>query len=156
VDLLVRVYHLNKSLLSEDQLRYLKNRLKVKDINRNKVTEADIEYLLDLIKSCNVIDYDFSHERTNEFTFDLNGNFREGAVRRVLKNLKPSDWAYRTRSINYNYLGNSLFVFKPKVQWTDKYNKPHYVEIYVKLDVSKSSSKTGVALVSFHSEDDNL
>lgn len=149
IDLLVRIGKLNKNLLSDAQRNFLETTLSIKDRDHSIVTDADINYLLGLMKSCNRVDYDLLHDKTNEFTFNNNQEFRERAVLRVLHNLNFNDWVYRTRSINYNYLGNTLFIFEPEVSWVDANNVTRYLKIYIKLDVSKTN-KCAVALVSFH------
>lgn len=154
LDLLIRVGKLKYDLLSTDQQKYLDDTLSQKDRTHNEITDEDINYLLTLIKACNKVDYDLVHDKTNKFTFNAEGDFRERAVLRVLKNLTFSDWIYRTRSINPRYLGNTLFIFDPDVSWVDADNQTRYLRLYVKLDVS-NSTKTAIALVSFHEYGDD-
>ncbi len=71
-------------------------------------------------------------------------------ILRILHKLTVSDWKYQTRSINWNHLGNTLFVFKPKLDYVDKMGMHHnQVELYIKLDVDETT-KSAVALVSMH------
>lgn len=154
LDLLIRVGKLKYDLLSTDQQKYLDDTLSQKDRTHNEITDEDINYLLTLIKECNRVDYDLVHDKTNKFAFNAKGDFRERAVLRVLKNLTFSDWIYRTRSINPRYLGNTLFIFDPDVSWVDANNQTRYLRLYVKLDVS-NSTKTAIALVSFHEYGDD-
>lgn len=149
IDLLIRVGRLNKNLLSIQQNKFLIDTLSIKDRQHDTITDNDINYLLDLIKNCNRIDYDLAHEKTNIFAFNSRGEFREAAVLRVLHNLQLSDWRYKTRSINYRYLGNTLFIFNPKITWRDNDGNDHDLNVYIKLDVSKTTH-TAIALVSFH------
>lgn len=154
LDLIIRVGRLKYDLLSTDQQKYLNDTLSQKDRTHNEITDEDINYLLTLIKECNKVDYDLVHDKTNKFTFNTKGDFRKHAVLRVLKNLTFSDWIYRTRSINPRYLGNTLFIFDPDVSWVDANNQTRYLRLYVKLDVS-NSTKTAIALVSFHEYGDD-
>ena len=149
IELLVRVGRGHKNLLSPEQQRYLEPILYQKDREHNQITDNDIRYLLEQIKGCNEIHYDFAHDKTNEFVYDKDNQFRKNAVLRVLKNLKFDDWEYRTRSINYRYLGNTLFIFDPDVSWINSDGQTRYLKLYVKLDVSNSNG-LGIALVSFH------
>lgn len=149
LDLLIRIGKLNKDLLSQPQKDYLNQILSQKDTKHTAATDADINYLLQLIKECDRIDYDLVHTKTNAFTFNHRGEFRENAVMHVLKGLTIEDWRSRTRSINYRYLGNTLFIFAPDITWNTTDGKTEYLKIYIKLDVDKST-KYGIALVSFH------
>ena len=149
-DLMCRVGRVNDKLLSGSQKDYIKYRLDRKDSTHNTITDADINYLLQLIKNCNKISYDEKHDATNAFTYNKKGEFRANAVLRALQNLTFDDWKYRTRSINWKHLGNTLFIFKPRISWIDANGKQRdNLEVYVKLDVSEST-KTAIALVSFH------
>lgn len=148
-DLLIRIGRINKNLLSEEQRRYLENTLSTKNSTHDKLTDKDINYMLQLIRDCNDIRYDYSHIKTNEFTFDKNKQFRKNAVLRVLKGLKFEDWKYKTRSVNYRYLGNTLFIFDPDVVWKDQEGNTKYLRLYIKLDVQESLG-IAIALVSFH------
>lgn len=149
-DLMCRVGRVNDSLLSGSQKTYIKQRLEQKDRTHNTITDADINYLLKLIKECDNISYDEKHEATNTFAYNNRGEFRTKAVLRALRNLTFEDWKYRTRSINWSHLGNTLFIFKPRISWVDADGKQRdNIEVYVKLDVSETT-KTAIALVSFH------
>lgn len=149
VDLLVRVGKGHKNLLSREQQRYIEDILKVKDRSHNQITDADINYMLAKIKSCNKVFYEVHHPKTTKFVSDKKGDIRTAAILRVLKNLTFEDWKYKTRSINYNYLGNTLFIFDPDVSWIDSEGQTKYLRLYIKLDVDASDG-LGVALVSFH------
>lgn len=149
IDLLVRIAKLNGKMLSYNQYDYLKKNLKRKS-GHSIITDKDIVYLLKLLKNCDNIDYSFSHSKTNEFILTKDGKLRKEDVLNVLHNLEFNDWAYKTRSVNWNHLGDTLFIFTPHVDWTTSDGKYlNNVEIYIKLDVDKTSGKT-IALVSMH------
>ena len=148
IDLLLRVGKLNPELLSRDQQRKLRNDLQVK--HTDKVTDQDIENLLILINKCNSVSYDFHHNKTNEFGLDSEGQLRARMILRILRKLTVNDWKYATRSVNWNHLGNTLFVFKPRLDYVDKAGMHHnQVELYIKLDVDETT-KSAVALVAMH------
>lgn len=148
IDLLVRVGRIDPELLSKQQKKQLQKNLKTKNID--EVTEQDIENLLILVNKCNSVSYDFHHDKTNEFGLDAEGQLRARMILRILRKLTVDDWKYKTRSINWNHLGNTLFVFKPKLDYVDKMGMHHsQVELYIKLDVDETT-KSAVALVAMH------
>lgn len=150
LDLLIRVGKLDENLLSSKQQAYLKSVLEQKSYGRNYLTDKDINNLLDMIKRCNSVSYDFKHKKTNQFALNDEGELRSKMVLRILRKLTIDDWRYKTRSYNINHLGNTLFVFKPRVDFVDSNGNHHnQVEIYIKLDVDEST-KSAVALVSMH------
>ena len=150
LDLIIRVGKLDGSLLSHKQSEYMHSVLEQKSYGHNYLMDKDIEDLLDMIKKCNSVSYDFRHEKTNRFALNKNGELRTKMVLRILRSLTLEDWRYKTRSVNWKHLGNTLFVFKPHVDYVDSDGNHHSnVEVYVKLDVDEST-KSAVALVSMH------
>lgn len=148
IDLLIRIGKLDHNLLSGKQQKYLKSVLENK--NTDQITDQDIQNLLILVNKCNSVSYDFHHKKTNDFGLDTEGELRARMILRILRKLTVSDWKYQTRSINWNHLGNTLFVFKPKLDYVDKMGMHHnQVELYIKLDVDETT-KSAVALVSMH------
>ena len=146
VQLIARIAKLDRSRLSADQLKSLKDSLSTKYV----IDKSDIEEILFKMKRCNSISYERRHRETNSFLFDSKGNFRAKECLEIIKNLDVEDYVASTKSFNINYLGNNLIIFEPDADWVLSDGSTVYgLTIYVKLDIDESNGNT-VALVSMH------
>lgn len=148
-ELELRIAQVAPELLSNSQKDYLRNVLRQKSGHSPEMDE-DIRYFIKLLKSCSRVEYYWGHNKTNAFVRTKTGELRADDILDVLHNLKFEDWSYATRSVNWEHIGDTLFVFKPKVDWITIDGKQlKNVKLYIKLDVDETT-RNAVALVSMH------
>lgn len=139
IELLDRICKVDKTKLSDEQIKLLKALYKEKVV----ADEADIRVLLGCIQKCNSL---FTEARPVNMRFMSKYGLKDDDVLGILKHLTVSDYYRSTRSINFNHLGNNLLIFEPIVNFGSKQQQ---LCIYLKLDVDLTSGDC-VVLVSIH------
>ena len=146
LELLERIAKLNASLLSANQLNYLRDNLKQKCI----IDKNDIQKILNLLKDCKSISYERNHRKTNAFLLDSGGQLKSDECLEIIHNLGVDDYVASSKSYNLKHIGNNIIIFEPDCRW--EFDDGTIVEdltIYVKLDIDETT-KFAVALISMH------
>ena len=144
--LIERIGKLQYDLLSTKQRLALDNALSEKRI----IDISDVTKIIGMLKKCPYINYGEHHVKTNKFLLGNGRKLQLSDALTVIHSLRPSDYVASTRSINKNFLRDSLILFAPQVVLPNADgDNPTPMEVYVKLDID-DSTKTAVALVSMH------
>ena len=141
-----RLAKLDQSRLTAEQLELLQS------VYRQHIVmdDSDREALLEMFKQCNSI---YVANRRKNLRFLHRYNLNDQDILNILHNLQLSDFAYRTKSINLNYLGDALVVLNPKII-VPATNRMIGVNLYVKLDIDQSDGSCA-AFISLHPEEFN-
>ena len=141
-ELLERIYNLNKSILSVDQIELLQNHYKQYNVVANS---DDIEHFLSKLKECDDIWVSASLKNRN---FAKRYGLKTHDLLSIIKQLKPSDYVENRKSFNLGHLGDNLMIFQPTTIVV-KNNIFESLIIYIKIDVDESSGDI-CAVISFH------
>ena len=141
-ELLERIYNIDKSALSADQIELLQRYYK----QYNVIADSDdIEYFLSKLKECDDIWISASFKNRN---FAKRYGLKTHDLLDIIKHLKPSDYIESRKSINIGHLGDNLMIFQPTTVVV-KDNIFEGLIIYIKIDVDESSGDI-CAVISFH------
>lgn len=146
-ELLNRIAKLSKDKLSRKQVQDLQKHNRT---TKFIVDEKDVENVIEMLKECKRISYAGFHKKTSRFAVDSEGEFREKDCIKVIKNLEVADYVISGHSDNYMFLGNTVIIFQPSIDWTlNNGITLKEFTVYVKLDIDEST-KLATALISFH------
>ena len=139
-----RIAKLKKSRLSARQL----NKLKAEYKKQIAIDDEDRKYLLQLFKQCNSI---YVADRDKNLRFKSEYHLSDNEILNILHNLQLSDFRYKSKSVNYNHLGNNVVILKPKIVIPGE-DTMVGVNLYIKLDLDYED-RSCVAFVSIHPEE---
>ncbi len=149
-EVLDRLYHLCPDRFDEVLIERLR---KYYSDNTFDVDEADIDYLLGLLKTCtNVVYHRNPRKRTStdEFILDSGDRVRAADCLKVLKSLTIDDYREGLIGADARYFGDDLIVFRTYQPWTTLSGATiSEICIYIKLDLNMTDGNA-VAIVSFH------
>ena len=113
-----------------------------------KLSTSDLQYVLDMIKSCKRVQAAFPSNRKNT-AFAAKYNIDDNDVLEVLKSLKTSDCEKSTTSYDKNTWNDTYIVFHKSNVRLSSGKDLGDVDIYIKLDIDMSDHSL-IVYVSFH------
>ena len=139
LELLDRIYKLDKSKLSAEQLDLLREKYKEKIL----VDKDDVEVFIECMKSC---EHSLVADRRKNREFMDKYNLSEDDMVKLFKSVTINDYTNNTKSINKNHFGNNLIIFEP-VATLNSQKTP--ICIYVKIDLEETTGDS-IVYISFH------
>lgn len=149
-ELLVRLRKLCKDNLTPEQLSIAYEYIKNKKV---EIDSEGVEKLLERMKKCNNVVYLGSHNDTNIFILDEDGNIRKTDCLDVVKSLTVKNWIDEMNGLDDHYFGDILIVFQTHTDWVDNDgNVQEDLCIYIKVDLNLTSGDA-VLIVTMHPAD---
>lgn len=142
LELLDRLYKIDKELLTDAQINILRDKYKQKVI----VDKKDVEDIISKLKQCKRVNI---ADRPKNTLFAKKYNLSNEEYKEIIDHIEVKDYHSSTKDFSLEHMGNNLIIFQLSGMKLSTGKSLESIYLYVKLNLDMTDNEA-VAAISFH------